>query len=167
MCGPDSLSFSKIIEQRICPSHLGNTHFLSRTEMQFFLWSKYNCSEKKVNLLGQGKNNAIIYLRRNVSFKAWLNVTMNCMGNTTCFYDVVIKCDQLAGEGAWNSDCSEFDGNLPVTLIGTDLPWDFGNCESILLPCLILIYRILALHVFICLIFWAEVNVMAIYAKWA
>lgn len=56
-------------------------------------------------------------------------------------------------------------GILPVTLIGTDLPWDYGNCESILLACLILSYRILALCVFICLIFWAEVNVMAIYAE--
>jgi len=28
------------------------------------------------------------------------------MGNTMCFYDVVIKCDQLVGEGAWNSDCT-------------------------------------------------------------
>lgn len=56
-------------------------------------------------------------------------------------------------------------GTLPVTLIGTDLPRDSGNCESILLAYLILSYRILALRVFICLIFWAEVNVMAIYAE--
>lgn len=56
-------------------------------------------------------------------------------------------------------------GILQLTLRDTDFPWDSGNYESILLTCLILSYRILALHVFICLIFWAEVNVMAIYAK--
>lgn len=70
MCGPDWLSSIKIIEQRIWPSYLGNTHFLPRTEMQFFLWLRYICTEKKKIFWEKGKNNVIIYPRRNVIFEA-------------------------------------------------------------------------------------------------
>lgn len=98
------------MEHRIWSSHLGNRCFLSRTVIPFFLWLKYICSEKKkVSLLGQRKEQSV-YPESNVGFKAWMNV-MNCMGNTMCFYDVT-KCDLLAGEGAWNSDCTEFNGNF-------------------------------------------------------
>lgn len=41
----------------------------------------------------------VIYPKKNVSLKEYLNATMNHMENTMGFYGSVIKCDQLAGEG--------------------------------------------------------------------